>query len=152
MRRNYVSILKLQRCNRWSLGTDKYVYHTLYWACDYLSVLWLKLIHISKRGQMCLIGTRISATIKLTHDENLQCYCMGTIKMLASCRLPVFNDSLTFNFMWTLYILLCDIYNQIISFDNSFHDLFNLVNTLWWFNSYFMHRGCTTSCHSRGCI
>ena len=29
---------------------DKYIHHTLYWACDYLSMLWLKLNHVSKRG------------------------------------------------------------------------------------------------------
>ena len=36
---NYLSIPKLQRCNRWSLGMDKWFHPTLYWACDYLSML-----------------------------------------------------------------------------------------------------------------
>ena len=43
---NYLSILKLQRCNPLNLGIDKYL---LYWACDYLSKLGFKLIHASKR-------------------------------------------------------------------------------------------------------
>ena len=47
---NYLSIPKLQRCNRWSLGMDKWFHPTLYWACDYLSMLGLKLNHVSKRG------------------------------------------------------------------------------------------------------
>ena len=47
---NYLSIPKLQRCNRWSLGMDKQFYPTLLWACDYLSMLGSKLIHVSKRG------------------------------------------------------------------------------------------------------
>ena len=47
---NYLSIPKLQRCNRWSLGMDKIFYPTLYWACNYLSMLGLKLNHVSKRG------------------------------------------------------------------------------------------------------
>ena len=47
---NYISIPKLQRCNRWSLGMDKYFHSTLYWACDYLSMLGLKLNHVSKRS------------------------------------------------------------------------------------------------------
>ena len=42
---NYLSIPKLQRCNRWSLEMD-----TLYNGCNYLSMLGLKLIHVSKRG------------------------------------------------------------------------------------------------------
>ena len=47
---NYLSIPKLQRCNRWSLGMDKWFHPTLYWACDYLSMLGLKLNHVSKSG------------------------------------------------------------------------------------------------------
>ena len=51
---NYLSIPKLQRCNRWSLGMDKWFYPTFYWARDYLSMLLLKWIHVSKRGPRCL--------------------------------------------------------------------------------------------------
>ena len=47
---NYLSIPKLQRCNRWSLGMDKKFHLTLYQACNYLSMLGLKLNHVSKRG------------------------------------------------------------------------------------------------------
>ena len=38
------------RCNRWSLGMDKLFHPTLYWAYNYLSMLGLKLTHVSKRG------------------------------------------------------------------------------------------------------
>ena len=41
-------IPKLQRLCRWSLGMDKYFHPTHYWTCDYLSMLGLKLIHVSK--------------------------------------------------------------------------------------------------------
>ena len=47
---NYLSIPKLQRCSYWILGIDKKFHLTLYWACDYLSMLGLKLNHVSKRG------------------------------------------------------------------------------------------------------
>ena len=47
---NCLSIPKLQWCNRWCLGMDKQFHPTLYWACDYLSMLVLKLIRVSKRG------------------------------------------------------------------------------------------------------
>ena len=50
MGRNYLSIPKLQRCNRWSLGMDKQFHPALFWACNYLSMLGLKLNHVSKRG------------------------------------------------------------------------------------------------------
>ena len=47
---NYLSIPKLQRCNRWSLGMDKLFRRRLYQACNYLSMLGLQLNHVSKRG------------------------------------------------------------------------------------------------------
>ena len=47
---NYLSIPKLQRLHRWSLGMDKQFHPTHYWVCDYLSMLGLKLNHVSKRG------------------------------------------------------------------------------------------------------
>ena len=36
--------------NGTSLGMNKWFHPTFYWACDYLSMLGLKLNHISKRG------------------------------------------------------------------------------------------------------
>ena len=47
---NYLSIPKLQLCNRWSLGMDKWFHPTLYNGCYYLSMLGFKLIHFDKRG------------------------------------------------------------------------------------------------------
>ena len=47
---NYLSIPKLQRCNRWSLGMDKLFHPILYNGYNYLSMLGLKLNHVSKRG------------------------------------------------------------------------------------------------------
>ena len=47
---NYLSIPKLQRCNRWSLEMDKWFHPTLYQTGDYLSMLGLKLKRVSKRG------------------------------------------------------------------------------------------------------
>ena len=36
---------------RWSLGTDEQFHPMLYRACDYLSMLGLKLIHVIKHAQ-----------------------------------------------------------------------------------------------------
>ena len=44
---NYLPIPKLQWCNHWSLGMDKYFYPTLCWACDYLSMPVFKSINLS---------------------------------------------------------------------------------------------------------
>ena len=49
-------ISKLQRYNRWSFGMDNYSHPILYYACVYLSMLRLKLIHVSKgaySGLLC---------------------------------------------------------------------------------------------------
>ena len=45
---NDLSIPELQRLHHWSLKMDKYFHPTLYWACDYLSMLGLELNHVSK--------------------------------------------------------------------------------------------------------
>ena len=45
---NYLTILKLQRYSRWSLGMDKWYHPSHYCACDSSSMLGLKLIHVVK--------------------------------------------------------------------------------------------------------
>ena len=47
---NYLSIPKPQRLHRWSIGMDKLFYPIFCKKWSYLSMLGLKLIHISKRG------------------------------------------------------------------------------------------------------
>ena len=44
---NYLSIPKLQRCNRWSLGMDKQFHPTVYNGCNYLSLGPWKCLHKS---------------------------------------------------------------------------------------------------------
>ena len=51
---NYLSIPKLQRCSRWSLGMDKLFHLTLYWACGYLSMLGSNIINVSKQGSRAI--------------------------------------------------------------------------------------------------
>ena len=48
--KKYLSIPKLQRWSRWSLGMDTEFHPIFYWACDSLSTLELKLNHVCKRG------------------------------------------------------------------------------------------------------
>ena len=40
--------------NRWSLGMNMEFHPTLYWACDYLYMLGLKLKYVSKRATEAL--------------------------------------------------------------------------------------------------
>ena len=42
----------LQRCNCWSFKIDKLFYPMRYIGCNYLFMLGLKLIHVSKKGSM----------------------------------------------------------------------------------------------------
>ena len=73
---NYLSCPKLQRLHRWSLGMDKLFHPTLYWSCDYLSVLGLKLNHVSKRGPRCILrphwwwSTRVRARYIASYDSS----------------------------------------------------------------------------------
>ena len=66
---NCLSIPKLQRLHRWSLGTDNQFNPPLYNGRDYLSMLGLKLNHVSKRGPGRL--RHISEAIKY-----LRAYCL----------------------------------------------------------------------------
>ena len=47
---NYLSISKFQRWNRWSLGMDKQFHPTHFNGCNHLSMVGLKLNHVSKGG------------------------------------------------------------------------------------------------------
>ena len=47
---NNLSILKLQRLHRWSLGMGKYFHPTHHNGCNYLSILGIKLNRVRKRG------------------------------------------------------------------------------------------------------
>ena len=69
---NYLSITKLQRLHRWSLRMDKQFDPTHYNGGNYLSMLGLKLIHVSKRDSglqvfwepCCLLATELLNIIK----------------------------------------------------------------------------------------
>ena len=57
---NYLSIPKHQRCNCWSLGMDKQIHPILCNGCSYLSMLGLKLNHVSKSGHRCSLQELLS--------------------------------------------------------------------------------------------
>ena len=61
---NYLSIPKFQLLHPWSLGVDNSFHHTFYWACDYSSMVGLKLIHVNERDPRCIIFNYIEAQTK----------------------------------------------------------------------------------------
>ena len=72
---NYLSIPKLQRLFRWSLGMDKWFHPTLYLVCDYLSMLGLKLIHVSKSGPRWSSQLQLITINWLMHYEIQWLWC-----------------------------------------------------------------------------
>ena len=68
---NYLSIPKLQRCNRWSLGMDKLFHSTLYNGCDYISMLGLKLI--------CLTNYHLWIEININVSFPLNTWCNNNV-------------------------------------------------------------------------
>ena len=57
MGRNYLSITKLQRLQRWSQRMDTYFHPALYDGCNYFAMLKLNLTHVSKRGSWWFIDS-----------------------------------------------------------------------------------------------
>ena len=72
---NYLSIPKLQRCNRWSLGMDKLVHPTFYNECNYLSMLGLKLNHVSKR--VPVLTSKLCMPSQFTRDVTSRYFITG---------------------------------------------------------------------------
>ena len=61
---NYLSIPKLQRCNRWSLGMDKQFHRTLYNGCNYLCMSGVKLNHVGKRDPRTSTTARLREIVR----------------------------------------------------------------------------------------
>ena len=78
---NYIHSYKL------SLGMDEWFHPTVYWACDYLSMLELKLYHVSKRGPSswspslwrqwptCYWDSKMAAVGQLTEGARVSAVC-----------------------------------------------------------------------------
>ena len=73
---NYLSIPKLQRCIRWSLGMGTLSYPTLSNGFNYLSMLGSRLNHVSKRRQSCL---ELYCCDHLNHKHRFSMFCIFNI-------------------------------------------------------------------------
>ena len=99
---NYLSIPKLQRLHRWSLGLDKYFHPALYDGCNYLSILELQLNHVRKRGRWWRklpIGTPFwpsnsrwppSATLNLNADLSAQSPLYTSVTVSLASLIQIF--------------------------------------------------------------
>ena len=113
---HYLSIPKLQRCNRWSWGMDELFHPTFHWACDYLSMLGLKLINVSKRGHLQQTATNKKSRVPALLSWNITYRyfsCDIKVVQLIQCR----NTAIEWN--W-----ICRIESK------GFRDLRNLLK--WW--------------------
>ena len=92
MRWIYLSIPQRQRCYRSNLGMDKYFHPTLNLACDYISMLGLKVIHVSKRGPCC-------GLLSVAFAHSLLDYFTGT---KTPCECPI--SAVQINRPWRIWI------------------------------------------------
>ena len=96
---NYLSIPKLQRCNRWSLGMDKLFHPALYNWCDYISMLGLKLNPVNKRGprgQFRPSGIVIACVCLCGHVCACVCMCVSVSTLsLSTWKLITYSSKYT---------------------------------------------------------
>ena len=76
---NYLSIPNLQWLHRWDLGMKKKFYPTRYRRCDYLSMMELKLIHVSERGYWCTVVDAERDTISQPQGTTID---QGTVSLM----------------------------------------------------------------------
>ena len=77
MRWNYLSIPKLQQLHHWCLGMDKQFRQTFYNGCNYLSMLGLKLNHVSKRGHWGPVTQKMLSWDFIVTFSHWGCTCYG---------------------------------------------------------------------------
>ena len=79
---NYLSIHNLQHLHHWSLGMDKLLHPIHYYGCNYLSMLGLKLNHVSKMGYgwpcICFPGVLIISGDTM-NEQDWQAPYLGTV-------------------------------------------------------------------------
>ena len=88
---NYLSIPKPQRLNRWSLGMYKYFHPIFHSECNYLSILRLKLNHVSKMGHghgLMFDGTFLISRLA----DRIAMICLADTDRIGMCLSVVFTQ------------------------------------------------------------
>ena len=109
---NYLSIPRLQQPCCSILGMDKHFHHTLYWACDYSSMLGWKLFHVNKRGPWW--------------EGEVEKFLYIALRYLRLWHTYSHAD------MWGMYMY--DTYNLSAEFIKIFQDM-RLLYSCWWHGS-----------------
>ena len=151
------SIPKLQRINRWSLGMDKSFHPTVHNGCNYLSILGLKLNHVSKRGHRKIYFVQKQILLSFDYIYSLISYSLipyfGIIFLLTHCLMHlvcwrfILVSAIGFTYgrfayqtSW-LNSLRCRLTAIQILFTNDFTFIHNAAQlrccfvAAWWFNS-----------------
>ena len=96
----YLSISKLQRLHRWSLGMDKQFHPTIYNGCNYLSMPGLKFNHVSKRGPWWHVSMGLcmkDVAPMLTHWSYLFLALKPSLYALVNCVIIGLSNGLVSN-------------------------------------------------------
>ena len=99
-----------QRCIPWSLGMDKSFHPTHHWACDYLSTLGLKLIHVPS-----------SLSYKTHFHRQLNCWSLRYSWSIACRRWPTISS------FSTQHLASTDWVKTITRWDEK-----HLSSEIWW--------------------
>ena len=149
---NYLSIPKLQRCNRWSLGMDMSFHSTLCWQCDYLSMLGLKLIYASKRGRCCVTDVLCKYVHRVTPNAISTTFWAALYQPLTTLTLNVLIKLYLFLLIqrwWgcsihiylNVHVLIID-WLKIANYKLHVADYFDIFYTFWWSNHAFLNKMC----------
>ena len=144
---NYVSIPKLQRWYCWSLGIFKQFHLAICWACDYLSMIGLRLIALIKR---VITGTWTSVAVillDLTHIWTHICSTESSIPIFCKAIL-VFRACFAELYRWSLFLYVVIIFSSQIYIKTSMNAVndsrYNIVSYCCLFTI------CSTAQHSHG--
>ena len=105
---NCLTISKLQCLHSWSLGMDKQFHLTHYNGCNYLSILGLKLIHVSKWGHwtgLCLVFNYMVFSHSVFFNI-LYIYIMCICALYWYCLWPSYDSIISVVYSNTIIILL----------------------------------------------
>ena len=122
---NYLSVPKLQRYSRWSLVLDTLFHPTLYWTYDYLSILELDSICVSKRGwqglmkkTMGVMGNYIAQIYQKTNNIIQQIWVLKKgVSQIQALYIVGFEISV----VWQMWLALCYKMKTYMVRKGSFH-------------------------------
>ena len=137
---NYLSITKLQQCNRWSLGMDKLFHPTVYNGCNYLSMLGLMLNPVSKSGPQKISHTASSPWVSWpvpfwsSIEKKMTYHQTSDIKQTKFRTLDVSHLILLSSCLWPIH------WSQVLSWEwRCRSNAERWSNYIWVINNFSTH-------------